>query len=161
MGMKEVGVWLLLGLHLHYCLVGGVGMDREIQKSLMKASTAAPARLISNSTISVERQESSQCKIVRPTFCTEVDWSVPEDQAEKVLRAKGDLQVEMMVINFQGTRECQREYKSLHCRYLYPKCGEDGQPKFPCKHECESFTKLQDKSFYMNSEMQGYSASPV
>ncbi|GAB5354436.1 hypothetical protein AAMO2058_000118600 [Amorphochlora amoebiformis] len=82
----------------------------------------------------------NKCSKVRPGFCTMVDWSVPMENIEHAVRTKADLQVEMMAINFKGSKSCLRDYKELHCRYMYPICHQS-KPRFPCRHECEEFKK--------------------
>jgi hypothetical protein len=85
-----------------------------------------------------------KCGRPRPSFCTNVDWLVPDSAVEASLKAKSDLQVELMFVNFIGTKECKRQYRDLHCRYIYPKCNTGGVgAHYPCRQECEDFAKVE------------------
>lgn len=89
-----------------------------------------------------------RCVQVRPPFCTNVDWLVPESAVEAAKQTQADLQVEIMYLNFLGTHSCRSDYVDMQCRYLYPRCGggDAGRPihgdiTVPCRSECEAFTK--------------------
>jgi len=72
---------------------------------------------------------------VRPTFCTNVNWNVDNTVVTNNIASEADMVVELMVINFKGTRACQRWLTDLQCRYTWPDCALGP----PCKWECEKF----------------------
>mmetsp|Transcript_11297 Transcript_11297/g.20754 ORF Transcript_11297/g.20754 Transcript_11297/m.20754 type:complete len:190 (-) Transcript_11297:173-742(-) len=115
----------------------GYAMNKDEHKSLRAPAAALSKNVTKSHQMHKSRKiDESECREVSPTFCTNVDWLVPASFVENTRQAKGDLQVEMMAINYVGTPDCKKEYKNLHCRYLYPRCVEK-VPILPCRSECE------------------------
>lgn len=80
--------------------------------------------------------DEKECKSdVSPAFCTMVDWTVPSSQVTTNIHANSDLQVELMYINFEGSRYCKQWYAQLQCRYVWPTC-DMGRP---CQSSCFDF----------------------
>jgi len=104
-------------------------------EDFQKSSVPAIADTTFSTSSAQPNQECDGSEIPRPTFCTNVDWNVSSWLLNKIDLAQRDLQVEMMYVNFKGTRECRRMFLQLQCRYVYPKC--DAGP--PCRSMCDDF----------------------
>lgn len=62
---------------------------------------------------------------------------MPDGEIVQAIRSNADLQIALMYVNFQGTRQCKLWYRDIMCRYSYPKCGFGP----PCRAECLAFTR--------------------
>eukprot|EP01006_Ploeotia_vitrea_P037979 TRINITY_DN66191_c5_g4_i1.p2 TRINITY_DN66191_c5_g4~~TRINITY_DN66191_c5_g4_i1.p2 ORF type:complete len:129 (-),score=32.51 TRINITY_DN66191_c5_g4_i1:462-848(-) len=66
-----------------------------------------------------------------------ISWKVSQAQIDAAVAAQADAQIQTLFSNFQGSPVCQQWFKSLWCKFMYPKC--DNVKPHVCKSECDKF----------------------
>ena len=73
--------------------------------------------------------------------CPNVDWNTYAwIQKQASDNRMLDWQLDAAFATTAGTRRCQRWYRDLMCRYVFPKCGTGAEVNGPCRSECEQFS---------------------